>query len=136
MRLDVWLWTVRLYKTRTISTEAIRAGHVSVNGQGAKPSREVRPGDLIEAAFGPMTRTVRVLAFPPSRIGAKLVADFADELTTPEEFAKRERPEPNLLPPGFRMKGSGRPTKRERREIDGLPASGEDRSSESCSHSG
>ena len=119
MRLDQWLWAVRVYKTRTISTEAIKGGHVRVNDLPVKPSREVRPEDLVTAVFGPMTRTLKVVATPPSRVGAKLVPNYALELTTEEEFAKR-RPEPNLLPPGFRTKGLGRPTKRERRTIDEL----------------
>ena len=119
MRLDQWLWAVRVYKTRTIAAEAIKAAHVRVNGQSAKPAREVRTGDLIEAELGPVTRTLKALDAPRSRVGAKLVAQFAEELTPPEEFAKR-RPEPNLLPPGFRAKGAGRPTKSDRRQIDEL----------------
>jgi ribosome-associated heat shock protein Hsp15 len=127
MRIDVWLWCVRVYKTRSISTDAIRSGRVSVNSQLAKPSREVRAGDLVAAAFGPMTRTLKVVDVPSSRVGAKLVPIYAEELTTEEEFAKRERPEPNLLPPGFRSPGAGRPTKRERRDIDGITPDGVNR---------
>ncbi|HEX8311894.1 MAG TPA: RNA-binding S4 domain-containing protein [Chthoniobacteraceae bacterium] len=119
MRLDQWLWAVRVYKTRTISAEAIKGGHVRVNDLPVKPSREVRADDLVTAVFGPMTRTLKVISSPVSRVAAKLVPNFALELTTEEEFAKR-RPEPNLLPPGFRLKGFGRPTKRQRREIDGV----------------
>lgn len=119
MRLDVWLWSVRIYKTRTVAADAIKAGHVRIGGQSAKPSREVREGDLIEAEIVEMTRTVKVRGFPKSRVGAKLVAEFVEELTPPEEFEKRRR-EPNLLPPGFRPRGTGRPTKRDRRELDDL----------------
>ena len=114
MRIDKWLWTVRVFKTRTNAAEAIKAGHVSVNGQPCKPSREVRASDMITARVGIMTRTVRVIAVPKSRVGAKLVAQFAEDLTPPEEYARR--PEPSLLPPMFRPKGAGRPTKRDRRE--------------------
>jgi ribosome-associated heat shock protein Hsp15 len=77
-------------------------------------------GKKVDAAFGPMTRSLLVIGAPPSRVGAKLVPLYAEELTTEEEFAKRLRAEPNLLPPGFRIKGAGRPTKRERRCIDDI----------------
>ena len=118
MRLDQWLWAVRVFKTRTVAADAIKAGHVQVNGQPCKPAREVRAGDTIVASVGIMTRTVRVIAAPKSRVNAKLVPQFAEDLTPPEEYARR--PEPNLLPPMFRPKGTGRPTKRERRETDRL----------------
>ena len=118
MRLDQWLWNVRVYKTRTNATDAIKAAHVTVNGLPAKPAREVRAGEMIVAQVGDITRTVRVIAFPSSRVGAKLVPDFAEDLTPPEEYSKRR--EPNFIPPILRPKGAGRPTKRDRREIDGL----------------
>jgi len=118
MRLDQWLWAVRVYKTRTLAAEAIRAGHVRINDLQCKPAREVRAGDLIVATVNVVTRTVRVIADPPSRVGAKLVPQFAEDLTPPEEYARR--PEPNLLPPMFRPQGSGRPTKRDRRVTDRL----------------
>ena len=118
MRLDQWLWAVRVYKSRSLAAEAIKGGLVKVNGERSKPAHEPKPGEMITARVGVMTRTVRFLAAPKSRVGAKLVADFAKDLTPPEERAKR--PPPNLLPPGFRPKGTGRPTKRERRVIDDL----------------
>jgi ribosome-associated heat shock protein Hsp15 len=115
MRLDQWLWAVRVYKSRSLAADAIKGGHVKVNGERSKPAHEPKPGELITARVGIMTRTVRFLAAPPSRVGAKLVAGFMEDLTPPEEYAKRE---PNLLPPGFRAKGTGRPTKRERRALE------------------
>lgn len=118
MRLDQWLWAVRVFKTRTSAAEAIKAGHVTVNGQGAKPAREVRVGDRIVAQVGELTRTVRVIETPPSRVGAKLAPQFAEDLTPPEEYTRKR--EPNFLPPMFRPAGSGRPTKKARRLIDGL----------------
>lgn len=120
MRIDQWLWAVRVYKSRTLAAEAVRNGRARVNGAAVKPAHEVRAGELVTAQLGPMMRTLRVIGAPPSRIGARLVPEFAAELTAPEEFAKRR--EPMLLPPGFRPRGAGRPTKRERREIDGLGA--------------
>ncbi len=116
MRLDQWLWAVRVFKTRSLSADAIKGGHVRVNEQPCKPSREVRAGNTVVARVEIMTRTVRVIAVPPSRVAAKLVAQFAEDLTPPEEYARR--PEPNLIPPMFRPQGSGRPTKRDRRATD------------------
>ena len=118
MRLDQWLWAVRVYRSRSLAADAIKGGLVKVNGERSKPAHEARPGELIVARVGIMTRTVRFVAAPKSRVAAKLVPDFAEDLTPPEEFEKR--PEPNLLPPGFRPRGSGRPTKRDRRVLEEL----------------
>jgi len=118
MRLDQWLWAVRVLKTRTLAADGIKGGHVRINGEPCKPAREVRPGDTVVARVGIMTRTVRVIAAPPSRVSAKLVAQFAEDLTPPEEYARR--PEPNFLPPMFRPQGAGRPTKRDRRSMERL----------------
>ena len=122
MRLDQWLWAVRVYKTRSRATDAIKAGHVIVNGQSAKPAREVRPGETIVAQIDHLTRTLKVLEMPASRVGAKLVPQFAEDLTPPEEYAKKR--EPNFIPAMLRPKGSGRPTKRDRRQMEGLSGSG------------
>ncbi len=116
MRLDQWLWAVRLYKTRSIATAAIKGGQVKVNEERTKPAHEPKPGEIIAARTGIMVRTVRFLAAPKSRVAAKLVPQFAEDLTPPEEYARRQ--EPNFLPIAFRPKGAGRPTKRERRELD------------------
>jgi ribosome-associated heat shock protein Hsp15 len=118
MRLDQYLWAVRVFKTRALAVDAIKAGHVTISGQPCKPAREVHAGDLIVARSAHITRTLRFLATPPSRVGAKLVAQFAEDLTPPEEYARRR--EPNFIPPMFREPGSGRPTKRDRREIERL----------------
>ena len=118
MRLDQWLWAVRVFKTRALAAEAIKGGHVRVNDAPCKPAREVRAGDMVVARVGIMTRTVRALAAPKSRVAAKFVPEFAGDLTPPEEYARR--PESDLLPPVFRPQGTGRPTKRDRRETDRL----------------
>jgi ribosome-associated heat shock protein Hsp15 len=120
MRLDVWLWAVRAFKTRGLSLDAIKAGAVEVDGQSCKPARAVRVGECVtirvDSGFAVWTRTLRVLGAPASRVGAKLVPQFAEDLTSPEEIEKaRTRPD-DLI--GYRPRGSGRPTKRERREID------------------
>lgn len=118
MRLDQWLWAVRLYKTRTLAAEAIKAGHVKVNGDAAKPARELKAGDTVEALCGHVRRTLKALGAPESRVGAKLVPQFAEDLTPPEELNRAK--DPVFVTPIFRPKGAGRPTKRERRQLDGL----------------
>jgi ribosome-associated heat shock protein Hsp15 len=117
-RLDKWLWTVRIFKTRGLATEACRAGSVQIGAQLAKPSRDVRPGETVSVQQGLITRTLVVRAIPLRRIGPKLVVDFCDDQTPQDEFAKAHvQPVQQFL---ARPKGAGRPTKRERREIDRL----------------
>ena len=117
-RLDKWLWVVRIFKTRGLATAACRAGVVQVNGQPAKPSRDVRAGETIIAQQGLVTRTLVVRGLPLRRVGPKVVAQFCEDRTPPEEYAKaRVQPVQQFL---ARAKGSGRPTKRERRAIDEL----------------
>jgi ribosome-associated heat shock protein Hsp15 len=117
-RLDKWLWAVRVFKTRSLASDACRAGSVAVNDHPAKPARDVRPGEMVTVRQGLVLRTLRVLDVPRSRVGAKLVANFCNDLTPPEEFQKaREHPVQQLL---AREKGTGRPTKRDRRLLDTL----------------
>jgi ribosome-associated heat shock protein Hsp15 len=117
-RLDKWLWAVRLFKTRSLASSACRAGTVSVNQLVAKPARDVHCGEMIVVQQGLVMRTLRVVDIPRSRVGAALVPQYAEDLTPPEELAKaREQKVQQLL---AREKGSGRPTKRDRRLLDGL----------------
>lgn len=116
MRLDQWAWAVRLYKTRSLAVEAIKGGHIKVNGSATKPAHEVKPGELVTARIGVMTRTLRAIDAPKSRVAAKLVGQFAEDLTPPEEFEKQRASALQL--PGSRAKGAGRPTKRERRLLE------------------
>jgi ribosome-associated heat shock protein Hsp15 len=122
LRLDQWLWAVRVYKTRALSAQAIKAGRVQVNGRASKPAHEVRPGEVmsirLEQGENAWTRTLRAIASPRSRVGASLVAQYAEDLTSAEELAKRARTETGSLQPIFRAKGTGRPTKRDRRQLD------------------
>ena len=116
MRIDQWLWAVRLFKTRNLSAESIKGGHVKINGATTKPGHDVKPGELVTVRIAIMTRTLRVIGAPPSRVGAKLVAQFAEDLTPPEEFEKLR--DVDLRPKGARPRGAGRPTKKERRLLD------------------
>ena len=117
-RLDRWLWTVRLFKTRALATAACRAGGVAVNDRPAKPARNVRAGETITLRQGLITRTLLVRGLPPSRLGARLVPGFCEDLTPAGEFEKARVQ--RLQRVIGREKGSGRPTKRERRERDRL----------------
>jgi ribosome-associated heat shock protein Hsp15 len=115
VRIDKWLWAVRLYKSRSLATAACSAGRVRIGGESLKPSRSARIGDVITAATGDITRTVRVRALLERRVGAKLVADYMEDLTPPNEYARPK--EPNFRPLLVRPKGSGRPTKKDRRKL-------------------
>ena len=115
MRLDQWLWAVRVFKTRTLAVAAIKAGHAKVNGANTKPAHEARAGETVTVRIGVITRTLRVIGAPASRVAGKLVAEFAEDLTPPEEYDKQRVVR---FLPGARARGAGRPTKRERRELD------------------
>jgi len=117
-RIDKWLWAVRLFRTRSLATDACRAGSVTVNHQPVKPSRDVRAGEVFVVRQGLIHRTLKVRAVPPARVGAKLVAVYCEDQTPPAEFekARAQRVQQFLA----RARGSGRPTKRDRRLIDRL----------------
>ena len=116
MRIDKWLWAVRVFKTRSLATAACRNGHVEIAGQKVKPSREVKVNDLILAKTGDITRTVKVLAMLDRRVGAAAAKEFMEDLTPATEF---EKPREKFLQPlFFRPKGMGRPTKKDRRDIE------------------
>lgn len=116
LRIDKWLWAVRLYKTRSQAITACRAGHVKVNGESVKPSHDVRLQEIITAKTGIITRTVKVIGFTENRVGAKIVPNFLEDLTPPSEYEKPR--EINLVPWYLREKGMGRPTKKDRRLLD------------------
>lgn len=121
-RIDKWLWAVRLFKTRSLAAAACSAGKVKISDHPVKPAREVRMGEVITAMTGEITRTVKVLGIVEQRVGAKLVPGLLEDLTPPEEYARqRERAQ---QPDFFRPKGSGRPTKKDRRTMDGFFGAG------------
>lgn len=115
VRADRWLWAVRLYKTRSLAGAACEAGHVQINGHPCKPARTVRPGDVLNALTGEINRTVKVIGVLESRIGAKLVPQYLEDLTPAAEYAKPR--EKSFAPIGLRPKGAGRPTKKDRRML-------------------
>lgn len=116
MRIDKYLWCIRLYKTRSIATEAIKKGHVSVNNQQAKASREVFAGDKISVRKDQINYQYSVLDLPPNRVGAKLVDMYRKDETPPEAFEHIELL--RLAKEHYRAKGEGRPTKKDRRDMD------------------
>lgn len=116
MRVDKYLWCVRYYKTRNIATEAIKKGHVKINGQVVKPSREVYPLDEIELRKDQINYKLKVNDLPESRLGAKLVDIYRTDITPKESFEALELLKYSKV--YYRKKGTGRPTKKDRRDIE------------------
>ena len=118
IRLDKYLWAVRVFKTRSDATDAIRNNKVTVNGSAAKPSREVKVGDVIAVRKMQVTYSYRVLDLVSSRQPAKNVPDYCRNITPQSELDKLNIPRETVFV--FRDRGTGRPTKKERRELDSL----------------
>ncbi len=114
-RIDKWLWAVRVFKTRSMATQACRAGKIKVEEQTVKPSRNVHPGMEITVQSGPVQRKFRVLALLDKRVGAKLVEQYMEDLTPEEEYQKLKMIKSRA---GFGLLRKGRPTKKERRDLD------------------
>jgi len=117
VRVDKWLWAVRVFKTRTAATTACTAGRVRIGDEPAKPAARVGLGDVVEARRGDRTVVYRVTGLVDKRVGAKLVENYADDLSPP---APERRQIPGAPSGGARLRGQGRPTKKERRDIDRL----------------
>ena len=116
MRIDKFLWSVRFYKTRTISAEEIKKNRVSIGGNAVKSSREVKTGDVIKIRKNQIDYQIKVLEIPKSRIGAKLVPLHIQDKTDKEQYEiLRLRKESQDY---YRNKGEGRPTKKDRRDMD------------------
>ena len=118
LRIDKYLWAIRVYKTRTDATDACKGGKVRINGADTKPSKLVKPGDMIVARKGAVTYTYKVIQLIDKRQGAKLVPNYAENLTPPEELAKLRAPVETFFLK--RDRGAGRPTKKDRRQIEDL----------------
>ncbi len=117
VRIDKWLFAVRIYKTRALATDACRRGRVLVNGIPAKPSKELRTGDKVTVRKLPVIYNFNVKGLTDKRVAARLVSEFLEDLTTPEELNKLNIRESFFIK---RDRGTGRPTKKERRDIEGL----------------
>mgnify|MGYP001970068309 FL=1 len=116
MRIDKFLWAVRKYKTRSLATDEIKKGAVKIGEEIVKPSREVKAGDEIEFRKEAIHYKIKVLDFPKSRVGAKLVEQYIVDITLQEELDKKEFI--GMMRGLNRRKGMGRPTKKERRDLD------------------
>lgn len=116
VRIDKWLWAVRLFKTRSIAIEACKKGRITIKGITVKPSRMIKVGDIIEIRKPPITYSFEVLDLTERRMGAKLTADFRKDVTPASELQILELSKMS----GFidRARGTGRPTKKERRDIE------------------
>lgn len=115
-RIDKWLWAARIYKTRTLASDACKNGRITINGALAKPSRTVKVGDQVGVKKSPITYSFRVLQTIEKRVGAKLLPEVFENVTSPEQY---ELLEMNRIS-GFvdRARGTGRPTKKDRRALD------------------
>lgn len=115
MRVDKYLWAIRVFKTRTLATAACKEGRITIEDEQVKPAREVKPGEEICIRKGAVVFSWKVLDLPKSRVGAKLVEQYAEDTTPEEELTKLEM---IRLGNQQRPKGLGRPTKRDRRDWD------------------
>ena len=115
VRIDKWLWAVRVFKTRSMATEACKLGRVTIEGMNVKPSHIIKVGDKISVRKPPITFTFEVLALLDNRVGAKLVPNYLKNVTTPDQYELLEMARIG----GFvkRQKGLGRPTKKDGREM-------------------
>jgi ribosome-associated heat shock protein Hsp15 len=117
IRIDKWLWHVRLFKTRSMATDACNAGKVKMNGINLKPSKEVKTEEIYNVKIGQLDKTVQVIDAPKSRISATLVTNFYVDLTSVEEYNRVKSLRTTFE---YREHGEGRPTKRDRRQIEYL----------------
>lgn len=115
-RIDKWLWAVRIYKTRSIAAEACKKGRISIGDRTAKPAHNVRVGDIVSVKKAPVTYSFKVLQCAEHRVGAKLVPELMENVTPQEQYEILEMSRMS----GFvgRARGTGRPTKKERRDLD------------------
>jgi len=116
VRIDKWLWAVRIYKTRSQASEACRKGHVSIGDLPVKPSRAVHVDEVVKVRKSPVIRSFKVLSLAEKRMSAKLTIDFLEDVTPPEELEILEM-QKNMRWLE-RDRGTGRPTKKDRRELD------------------
>ena len=120
VRIDKWMWATRIFKTRTIAAEACKKNRVMINGVNVKPSRMIKVGEVIQVRKPPITFSFKVLDLTERRMGAKLVPDYLENVTTPDQYELLEMSKIS----GFinRAKGTGRPTKKDRRELEDFTA--------------
>ena len=116
IRVDKYLWAIRVFKTRSDATDACNGNKVKIGGVNAKPSKAVKAGDVLEVRKGPALMTYKVLKVAENRMGAALVPEYAEDLTPEHERAKLHAPHETIVLQ--RDRGAGRPTKRDRRQLE------------------
>ena len=116
VRIDKWMWATRIFKTRTIAAEACKKGRISIKGVTVKPSRMIKIGEVIDVRKPPIIYSFRVAGLIDKRVGAKLAAGYLENVTSPQQYELLELSRIS----GFvnRARGTGRPTKKERRDLD------------------
>lgn len=115
-RIDKWLWATRIFKTRTIAADACKNGRIAVNGVNVKPSRMVKEGDTVSVRKPPVTYSFKILKTIEQRVGAKILPEIYENVTSPDQYELLEMTRIS----GFvdRARGTGRPTKKDRRQMD------------------
>lgn len=116
VRIDKWLWAVRIFKTRSLAADACKNGKIMIGGNSIKPSRNIKIGDIIQIKKNPIIYSFKVLALTENRMNAKLVPEYLENVTTPDQLQILELQKIS----GFenRARGTGRPTKKDRRDLD------------------
>ena len=117
-RIDKWLWSVRIYKTRLLATKACSGGKVKINGLSVKASRKIQSGDQIQVRKGVVKHEYKILKIADKRMGAKMVSNYLNDITPEKELEKLKIAK--IIPNQKREKGKGRPTKKERRSMENL----------------
>jgi ribosome-associated heat shock protein Hsp15 len=118
MRIDKFLWAVRMFKTRTLASEECKKGKVQINNMNVKPSREIKAGEIVQVKKNPVVFSLKVIEPIERRVSAKLVSQYVENITSPEELAKLDRK--SQAGTIIRDPHTGRPTKRDRRELDDI----------------
>ncbi len=116
VRIDKWLWAVRIFKTRSLAAEACKKGKVMINGTAIKPSRNIKKNEVIQIKRPPIIYSFKVIALTENRMGAKLVPEFLENVTTADQLHLLELDKISGI--GRRQRGTGRPTKKDRRDLD------------------
>ncbi|NCA80026.1 MAG: RNA-binding S4 domain-containing protein [Sphingobacteriia bacterium] len=116
VRIDKWMWSVRLFKTRSLAAEACKKGKVLMQGQRVKPSKTIAVNDVIQIRRAPILYSFKVLALAQNRMNARMVPDFMQQVTSPEQLQLLDLLK--LDKTAYREKGTGRPTKKERRDME------------------
>lgn len=120
VRIDKWLWSIRIFKTRSLSTEKCKSGKVSMDGKNLKPSYLIKEGEIVQVRKEGFNLTLKAIKLLEKRVGAPIAVECYENLTSEEEMNKYNDWYIGKARSEFRAKGSGRPTKRERRDLEGF----------------